>query len=163
MIRIESHGVYTYKPFNKAKRTEAPVKIDWRNYPNFKEEEFKCTASGLCNMEPKFLEAMQYLRQQFARPLKISSGYRDPTTHPVEIKKVVPGVHSWGMAADILVSHKLAYDLLSMALTLKIFTGIGIKQNGHPTGRFIHLDIATQENYGDFLKKEIIRPTVWSY
>lgn len=156
MIRVESNGVYTY---HKAKRIEPPVEIDWRNYPNFKEEEFKCTASGLCKMEPKFLEAMQYLRQQFGRPLTISSGYRDPTTHPIEVKKIEKGVHTYGIAADILISHGLAYDLLSTILMLKVFTGIGISQKGHPGHRFIHVDIATPKNY----RMDVIRPTVWSY
>ena len=156
MIRVESNGVYTY---HKAKRIEPPVEIDWRNYPKFNENEFKCTASGLCNMEPKFLEAMQYLRQNFGRPLRISSGYRDPTTHPIEVKKVEKGVHTYGIAADILISHGLAYDLLSTILMLKVFTGIGISQKGHPGHRFIHVDIATPKNY----RMDVIRPTIWSY
>ena len=156
MIRVESHGVYTY---HKTKRIEPPVEIDWRNYPNFKEQEFKCTASGLCNMEPKFLESMQQLRQHFGRPLKISSGYRDPSTHPIESSKGEPGVHAHGLAADIIISHGLAYDLLNMVMTLRIFTGIGIAQKGHPGHRFIHVDIATPQNY----RQDVIRPTVWSY
>jgi zinc D-Ala-D-Ala carboxypeptidase len=129
MIRVEAHGVYTQP---KSKRIEPPVKIDWKDYPNFKETEFKCTASGLCKMEPKFLEAMQYLRQNFGRPLTISSGYRDPTTHPIEIKKIEKGVHTYGIAADILISHGLAHELLSTIMMLKIFTGVGISQKDIP-------------------------------
>ena len=102
---------------------------------------------------------MQILRRHFGKPLQISSGYRDAKFHPVESKKPQPGVHSYGLAADVLLSHGLAYDLLNMALSLKIFTGIGIQQKGHPGGRFIHLDIATPQNY----RQDVIRPTVWSY
>lgn len=149
----------TRMTYSNPKKIEPATKIDWRNYPNFKEEEFKCTASGLCKMEPKFLEAMQYLRQQFARPLTISSGYRDPTTHPIEVKKTEKGVHTYGIGADIIISHGLAYDLLSLIMRLKIFTGIGISQKGHPGHRFIHVDIATPQNY----RSDVIRPTVWSY
>ncbi len=69
------------------------------------------------------------------------------------------GVHAYGLVADIIISHGLAYDLLNMVMTLKIFTGIGIQQKGHPGQRFIHIDIATPKNY----RMDVIRPTVWSY
>ena len=155
-MRIDTNIAYTY---NKPERIKAPVEIDWGKYPNFKESEFKCTASDLCKMEPDFLEAIQILRKHFGRPLKISSGYRDPTTHPIESAKAQPGVHAYGLAADIIISHGLAYDLLNMVMTLKIFTGIGIQQKGHAGQRFIHIDIATPHNY----RMDVIRPTVWSY
>ena len=159
-MRVETNFSYTY---DTKKRIQPAVSINWTLYPNFKEDEFKCSATNECKMEPKFLESMQILRRHFGRPLKISSGYRDAKFHPIESKQPQPGVHSWGLAADVLLSHGLAYDLLNMALSLKIFTGIGIKQNGPVGGRFIHLDIATADNYGNYIKKDIVRPTVWSY
>ena len=155
-MKVETNFSYTY---DTKKRIQPTVAINWTLYPNFKEDEFKCTASGLCKMEPDFLEAIQILRKHFGRPLKISSGYRDPTTHPIESAKAQPGVHAYGLAADIIISHGLAYDLLNMVMTLKIFTGIGIQQKGHAGQRFIHIDIATPHNY----RMDVIRPTVWSY
>ena len=143
---------------NIPKRTTPIMSINWSLYPNFSEQEFKCSESGLCKMNPNFLSALQKLRTEFGRPLKISSGYR-AETHSSEAFKSAPGTHTAGLAADILVSHKLAHDLLTLALTLKLFTGIGIKQKGPAQGRFIHLDIADKENF----KSNIIRPTVWSY
>ncbi len=155
-MKVETNFSYTY---DTKKRIQPTVAINWTLYPNFKEDEFKCSATNECKMEPKFLEAIQILRRHFEKPLKISSGYRDAKFHPVESTKPQPGVHSYGLAADILLSHGLAYDLLNMALSLKLFTGIGIQQKGHPGHRFIHLDIATPKNY----RQDVIRPTVWSY
>ena len=132
--------------------------IDWAVYPNFSEEEFKCSATSLCRMEPDFLDALQTLRTNFGQPLRITSGYRD-AAHPIEQAKKYPGVHSFGIAADMAVSHGKAYDLLSLAMAMKVFTGIGIKQSGAFTQRFIHLDTATYENF----RPDIVRPTVWSY
>ena len=110
-------------------------------------------------MQPKFLEALQTLREKFGKPLSISSGYRDATTHPIESEKTEPGIHAYGLAADILISHSSAYDLLEAVLSLNMFTGIGINQKGHPGRRFIHLDMATPKYY----RMDVIRPTIWSY
>lgn len=100
-------------------------------------------------MNPDFLKKLQQLRTAFAKPMRITSGYRCPQ-HPVEVKKAAPGVHSTGCAADIAIQGADAYEVLRLAFHFG-FTGIGVQQKG--TGRFIHLDTSTSPP----------RPTVWSY
>jgi len=123
--------------------------INWDNYPNFSEAEFKCSHTGKCEMDEAFMDALQTLRTIYDKPMTITSGYRDPT-HPIEAKKDKPGAHATGRAADIACDGQAAYDIMQIAFELG-FTGIGVSQKGN--GRFIHLD--TIEGGP--------RPNVWSY
>lgn len=126
--------------------------MDWSLYPNFTEDEFRCKHTGRCKMDPVFMRRLQHLRSVFGKPMRITSGYRDPS-HPVEAAKDKPGAHSEGRAADVAVQGADAVRLVQLAIGLG-FTGIGVQQKG--TARFIHLDDLTQlDNYP--------RPTIWSY
>jgi uncharacterized protein YcbK (DUF882 family) len=126
--------------------------MDWKKYPNFSPDEFKCRHTGKVEMDPRFMDRLQRLRSQYGRPMPISSGYRHKT-HPVEAKKKGTGTHTMGRACDVVVSGQDAFALVDMAITLG-FTGIGIQQKG--TGRFIHLDDLREED-------GFLRPTIWSY
>jgi len=117
---------------------QSSPKLDWTRYPNFKESEFKCSATGKCQMQPELLDRLQALRSELGKPLTITSGYRDKT-HPIEAAKPVPGYHARGMAADIACGANQAYTLVALALKHG-FTGIGISQKSS-LPRFIHLDI----------------------
>ena len=88
--------------------------MDWSKYPNFSADEFrcKCGCSDLIISE-QLMDVMQSLRDEYDRPMTITSGYRCPL-HPVEERKETPGVHSTGMACDVGVSGKDAYDLLKL-------------------------------------------------
>lgn len=125
--------------------------MNWSNYPNFSEKEFRCKHTGECKMQPEFLERLQALRTAYGKSLTISSGYRSPL-HPIEAAKALPGAHSTGQAADLAVSGADAYKILKLAFELG-FTGIGVQQKG--TGRFIHLDTVTVARF--------LRPSIWSY
>lgn len=124
--------------------------IDWGRYPNFKAEEFKCQHCGSDGIRAELLAKLQAMRSEYAKPMKITSGYRCPQ-HPVEAKKAIPGAHSLGLAADIAVQGADAHRVLELAFKHG-FNGIGVQQKG--TGRFIHVDVCTSE---------LPRPTVWSY
>lgn len=123
--------------------------IDWSKYPNFSEDEFKCSHCGEVYMNPEFLDKLQELRTLYGKPLFILSGYRCPE-HPIEAKKKRPGTHTKGIAVDIAISGRNAYKLLKLAFKLG-FTGVGVRQKGD--NRFIHLDIS----------QDFPRPNVWSY
>jgi zinc D-Ala-D-Ala carboxypeptidase len=125
--------------------------VDWSQYPNFMEGEFRCRHTGECVMQPAFLARLQALRTAYGRPMVITSGYRHPT-HPVEARKAAPGAHSQGRAADIAVHGADALRLIVLAAEHG-FTGIGVQQKG--AARFIHLD--------DLQAPAWPRPTVWSY
>ena len=96
------------------------------------------------------MDKVQELRNRYGKPMPETSGYRCPK-HPQEATKTVPGAHQLGLAIDIGLQGKEAYDLLKLAMEMG-FTGIGVNQKGN--GRFIHLDIATNE---------LPRPMIWSY
>lgn len=132
--------------------------MDWSKYPNFSREEFECSATGFCDMDPEFMEQMQILREIYGKPMVITSGYRDAIEHPIEANKTRPGAHAYGVAADIKVAYSDAHELLHCAIELNVFNGIGIAQKGDPDKRFIHLDMATSEMLDGGL-----RPTIWSY
>lgn len=126
--------------------------MNWQDYPNFAESEFRCRHTGKCEMHPDFMARLQRLRIAFGKPMVVSSGFRD-ATHPIEAKKPAPGAHSTGRAADIAIQGADALRLVELAV-LYGFTGIGVQQKG--TGRFIHLDDLTP-------KDKYPRPTLWSY
>jgi zinc D-Ala-D-Ala carboxypeptidase len=124
--------------------------IDWNKYPNFKAKEFQCSHCGADGIKEAVLVKLQAMRNDYGKPMRITSGYRCPQ-HPVEAKKTAPGAHALGLAADIGVEGAEAHRILNLAF-MHGFTGIGVQQKG--TGRFIHVDVRNGELPG---------PAVWSY
>ena len=115
------------------------MKIDWEKYSNFSKREFDCSHTGHNKMRSEFIDILQEIRSTYARPMRISSGYRHPT-HPAERQKKIPGEHTYGIAADVLVSGHDALDLICAARGLGL-TRIGINQRGPYSSRFIHIGI----------------------
>lgn len=112
-------------------------------WKNFSDDELRCKCGcNQLNPNEKFIDLMdklQELRNQYGKPLKISSAYRC-SEHPIEKAKTCkPGQHNIA-AVDILCWGADALDILELALDLD-FTGIGINQKGDYTKRFIHLDL----------------------
>lgn len=121
---------------------------NWDEIEFFKKEEFNCSHSGKNKMQHEFMQRLDALRKMINRPLVISSGFRD-ISHPIEAKKTKAGMHTSGMACDILASHQHALDIISFALKLG-FKGIGVQQKGDYSSRFIHIDLRETQ-------------TLWSY
>jgi uncharacterized protein YcbK (DUF882 family) len=100
----------------------------------FDMKEFDCQETGTNEMNPFFLEKLDYLRHQCGFPFKITSGYRDPS-HSIEARKTRPGTHARGIAADIKInSGSEGYVIVREAMKMG-FGGIGIAKN------FIHVDV----------------------
>lgn len=106
-------------------------------------------------MDPAFMARLEDLRRRFARQMPLSSAYRCPTYNAQLSRTGQGGPHTTGRAIDVLVAYGKAYDLLGLALTYG-FTGIGIKQKGHPNKRFLHLDDLTEAD-------GFPRPLIWTY
>lgn len=121
--------------------------IDWSQYPNFTESEFRCKETGEINMDEDFLGRLQALRTEYGKPMAISSGYRSPR-HSIEQKKSAPGPHAHGKACDILSTGPEAYEIITIALRMG-FTGIGVSQR---TGRarFVHLDTMPRRSFWSY-------------
>lgn len=124
--------------------------MDW---DHFTRQEFACQHCGRNAIDDRLIDVLQRIRHELGLPMKVTSGYRCPE-HPIEARKAQPGSHATGMAADIGVSHKAAFDLLAIAMRQPEITGIGVNQKGR--GRFIHLDIAPAAEGRP-------RPHIWSY
>lgn len=119
--------------------------LDWTRWPNFQPWEFECSHTGKCEMNEAFMDRLQRLRERLNMPLVITSGYRDPS-HPIEIAKPEPGVHTLGRAVDIAADSQAQYRIMKAAVELG-FTGFGFSRT------FIHID-----DWG-----ESPRPNVWTY
>lgn len=96
------------------------------------------------------MEALQQVRQQFGKPMIVTSGYRAPA-HPVEAAKPRPGEHTLGRAVDVAVSGADALNLLTIAVNHKL-NRIGVKQHG--SARYLHLGMSSAGFPG---------PVIWSY
>tara|TARA_R110000796_G_scaffold7861_6_gene26523 strand:- start:1968 stop:2309 length:342 start_codon:yes stop_codon:yes gene_type:complete len=95
--------------------------------------DFDCQETGNNEMCQKFLNKLDELRHNTGFPFVIKSGYRDPS-HSIELRKLKPGTHSEGIAADVRIrngaeGYRLAYEAFKAG-----FTGIGIAKT------FIHVD-----------------------
>lgn len=126
-------------------------KINWEDYPNFSEKEFKCKHTGICDMDKDFMEILSEIRKEYGKPMIITSGYRHPT-HPVESSKPIRGEHTYGVCCDVSVRGEDCYNLISVCIK-KGITRLGVSQKGE--NRFIHIGIG----YGD----KFLNPWVWSY
>lgn len=125
--------------------------INWADYPNFSEEEFRCKCGcAKASMDKQFIDDLQVLRNIVGFPLPINSGYRCPEHNNAVSGTGYSGPHTTGKAADLGVDRQKAHKVLQTALSMG-FAGIGVAQKG--SGRFIHLDTLD----------EGLRPTVWSY
>lgn len=125
---------------------------EWR-WKNFKKDEFKCHHCGAYAMRPDFMDKLQALREEYCRPMKISSGYRCSKHNAAVSTTGLTGPHTQGCAVDILCYGRNAFDLVHLAIVYG-FTGIGINQKGDIDKRFIHLDTIRDSN--GF-------PRIWSY
>lgn len=128
------------------------IVLDWDLYPDFTEDEFRCSHTGLVCMKPQYMERLQNLRTEYGHAMIISSGYRHPS-HPIEAIKTLLGAHTTGCASDVRVHGDRALRLVALAVKHG-FTGIGVHQRGER--RFIHLDDLPGS-------PNMPRPWIWSY
>lgn len=107
----------------------------WNLYPNFKKEEFDCSATGENNMQHEFMSKLQAIRTEFGKPIKVTSGFRSKQ-HPIEARKTTSnGEHTQGNCADIYCDNGAdRFRLISLALKHGI-TRIGVAKS------FLHLGI----------------------
>lgn len=86
------------------------------------------------------LNALQELREEYGRPMRLTSAWRC-LHHPVEEKKPPDALHRHTCAAFDVACHTLAQDrLLELAYAQGGWTGKGVKARGPMAGRFLHLD-----------------------
>lgn len=91
------------------------------------------------NMDIKFLELLDYAREEAMIPFKINSGYRTPE-HNAKVGGVENSSHIKGCAADISCTSSGKRLLIVKALINVGFNRIGI------AGSFIHVDNDPDKN-----------------
>jgi zinc D-Ala-D-Ala carboxypeptidase len=120
----------------------------------FTTQELACSHCGKMEFPEFFLQYLDELREEWDKPMLVSSGFRCPQ-HPEELKKPNgPGEHNRG-AVDVLVSGTDAYYLMILA-TKMMWSGIGVSQKGPYASRFLHLDRG-------ITRATAPRPAIWSY
>lgn len=129
-----------------------PFVEDWSEFPNFHPDEFRCSHTGWVRMDVEFMRVLQAVRTAYGKPMRITSGYRDPS-HPIEAAKgsTSRGEHTYGRCADVACEGVEAVILLKYALAHGI-TRIGVQQKG--SARFLHLGIGAPG---------LANPWIWSY
>jgi zinc D-Ala-D-Ala carboxypeptidase len=120
-------------------------------WPNFAAGELACRHCGRLAMDPGFMRRLVHLRNDFARAMPLSSGYRCPA-HDAAIGG--KGTHPTGHAVDVRIWGPDAYRLVAAAIRHGM-TGIGLKQHGDLGARFVHLD--------DLAGGRHPRPRIWTY
>jgi uncharacterized protein YcbK (DUF882 family) len=116
---------------------------------NFSREELKCSFSGECEIEEDALEKLQALRDEWGKPIKLSSAYRSAENPRERTKKTGPGYHhgvngNGGQAFDVLIAGEDVPPFIALAIKHG-FRGIGVNQKGEWNQRFIHID--TRDKY----------------
>jgi zinc D-Ala-D-Ala carboxypeptidase len=91
------------------------------------------------NMDVKFLELLDYAREEAMTSFKINSGYRTPERN-AKVGGVANSSHIKGCAADISCTSSAKRLLIVQALINVGFTRIGI------AGSFIHVDNDPDKN-----------------
>ena len=124
----------------------------------FSKKELQCRCGQYCDyacpMDADFIQRLDDLRERFAKPVRVTSGYRCPQHNSNVSSTGASGPHPSGNARAFGVSRDDAHALLRIAMDMN-FSGIGIAQKG--SGRFIHLDDLTASETNN------MRPWLWSY
>lgn len=115
---------------------------DWGTIEHFTRAEFICKCGcGREAMDPDFMRKLDAARESVGVVFSITSGYRCPEYNDKVSGSGLDGPHTTGKAADISLSYTDARKALT-TFCLR-FGGVGIKQHGAPSGRFIHVDDLT--------------------
>lgn len=99
----------------------------------FKLSDFNCQETGENEMDLDFVMALDELRHECGFPFIVTSGYRS-SRHSIEAKKEKPGMHSYGIAADIAVSSGVERMIIVQKAIEHGFDGIGVAKS------FVHVD-----------------------
>ena len=128
----------------------------WDELRHFKRREFLCPCCGAEGMDSDFLRKLDDCRHRFDFPFWVTSGYRCPDYNARISSTGRTGPHTTGHAVDLSLMGRQAFQVLQQCSLGGWFTGIGLRQHGAHSKRFIHLD-DLPDGDGRF------RPTVWTY
>lgn len=122
---------------------------------NFSVKECACKHCGKCEMDEEFMEILQAIREEFGKPMKLTSAYRCSKYNQQISSSGANGPHTTGKAVDVLVSGKDAFEFEGIARKHGI-QGIGYDQKGEHSRRYIHIDTLEEATGRP-------RPWIWTY
>lgn len=125
----------------------------WSWGPFFVPKEMRCRGTNKLILNVESMNKLWAIRNAADFPFVITSAGRSPEYNDKVSNTGLDGPHTTGQAFDIAVFGTKAFWLINNAQKFG-FTGIGVKQNGPMSKRFIHLD--------DLVTGKP-RPWVWSY
>lgn len=113
--------------------------IDWP-WANFTPFEMACRLTENVVISPAFMNEIQKLRLIVGFSLPVTSGYRSPA-HNASVSSGghIDGPHVASQAIDVCLIYSEAYRFINSAMDAG-FPGLGIKQHGPTSKRFIHID-----------------------
>lgn len=136
-------------------------------WEHFSMEELTCQCGcGVMSMDNPFMQKLVKARKDCGFPFNVTSGYRCPEHNSKVSKTGKEGPHTTGQAVDIKTKGDEAHKIIDAAYMAGILNplgdddergGLGVKQHGTHSNRFLHLDdLADDQTAGP-------RPWVWSY
>ena len=126
------------------------------SYDYFSDDELRCKCGcGKALMDEDFMRKLVSLRELAGFSFNLTSAYRCPMHNENVSHTGRDGPHTTGRAVDIALWGGQANWLIAHA-GMHGMTGIGVKQKGHYSSRFIHVDDLPNEPNQP-------RPWVWSY
>lgn len=132
------------------------IEPNWEErWPNFTAEELRCRGTGQLLLVPTSLDRLQAIRTGLGFAFTVTSAGRAPEYNAIVSSTGRNGPHTTGRAWDIKMFGEEAYRLICAAHGHG-FTGIGVKQHGEYSKRFIHLDDLSNG-------PGVPRPWCWSY
>ena len=126
--------------------------MSWNHFSYEQDRMLACPCCGKKGMDEAFMLDLDALRGHLGFPLTITSGYRCPDYNESLSSTGRDGPHTTGRAVDISLSGERVYLLIDH-LRKYGMTGLGLKQKGDYSGRFVHIDNLSGVN----------RPRVWTY
>lgn len=134
--------------------------MTWNDIKYFRPSEFACRC-GQCDSDGRemsidFVWKLDQLRERLGFPIVVTSGYRCPAYNAQISTTGDDGPHTTGRAADVSLAGRQAFRMLQQATLGGWFTGIGLRQHGPHSRRFMHLDDLTEPGHAP-------RPWVWTY
>jgi len=104
-----------------------------REFKYFRLSDFNCQETGENEMDFDFIMELDELRESCGFPFIITSGYRS-NSHSLEAKKDKPGMHAYGIAADVAVRSGVERMSIVQRAIEQGFNGIGVAKS------FVHVD-----------------------
>lgn len=120
----------------------------WRN---FAPRELACKGTGRVRLQRKAVDALQNLRDQLGKPMRIASAYRS-AEHNTKVRGSPTSRHMVGDAFDVVMEGHDPHEF-EVAARKAGFTGFGYYPTSNPP--FMHIDMGPARKWGTpFPKKD---------